>query len=72
MDVMAKCHPGDRVRLVRTTDPYTRLPVGARGTVRLIDGAGTVHIAWDDGHLLGLIPGADHFEVLLPLAQAHE
>jgi hypothetical protein len=56
--------PGDRLRLICTTDPHTRLSAGALGTVRFIDGCGTVHVAWDDGHVLGLIPGIDHFEIL--------
>jgi hypothetical protein len=66
--------PGDRLRLICTTDPHTRLSAGALGTIRFIDGCGTVHVAWDDGHVLGLIPGIDHFEILPgpPAATARE
>lgn len=53
---------GDRVRLVRTSDSYTQLKPGAEGVVELIDGLGTVHVCWDDGSRLGLIPGTDDFE----------
>lgn len=61
-----ECQPGDRLRLISITDPYTRLDAGATGTVGFIDDCGTVHVAWDDedGHMLGLIPGTDHFEIL--------
>lgn len=52
--------PGERVRLVRTTDPYTHLQPGDRGTVLRVDDAGTVHIAWDCGSTLGMVPGEDH------------
>lgn len=55
---------GDRVELVRCSDPYTRLESGARGTVRFIDDMGTVHIQWDDGANLGLISGADSWRVV--------
>ena len=54
---------GRRVRLIRCDDPYTRLQPGTRGRVTFIDGLGTVHVAWDDGSRLGLIPGVDQWEV---------
>ena len=50
---------GDRVELIHTSDAYTHTTPGTRGTVRLIDSLGTVHVAWDDGGRLGLIPGED-------------
>ena len=53
-----------RVRLIYTTDVYTRLQPGDEGTVLRVDDAGTVSIKWDDGTLLGLIPGVDRWEVI--------
>lgn len=47
--------PGDRVRLIRTTDKHTKLQPGALGTVSFIDSLGTVHVRWDDGTRLGLV-----------------
>jgi Domain of unknown function (DUF4314) len=35
---------GDRVELIHTSDPYTRLTPGTRGTVTFIDDRGTVHV----------------------------
>jgi hypothetical protein len=55
---------GDRVRLIRTTDPLTVLRRGALGTVTFIDDVGTVHIRCDDGSYLGLIPGIDRWEAI--------
>jgi hypothetical protein len=49
---------GDRVRLVRCTDTYTKLEPGALGTVVYVDGLGTVHVDWDSGSKLGLIEEA--------------
>jgi hypothetical protein len=54
---------GDRVELVSTDDPCTSLRPGARGTVTLVDSLGTVHVTWDDGSTLGLVPGRDRFKV---------
>jgi hypothetical protein len=56
--------PGDRVRLVSTADLDTRLQPGAVGTASLVDDRGTVHVRWDEGSTLGLIPGVDRWEVI--------
>ena len=55
---------GDRVELVSTTDPYTSLKPGDQGTVFSIDALGTVHIKWDNGSNLGLVPGVDKWRVI--------
>lgn len=55
---------GKRVRLLHCSDEYTPLKRGALGTVRLVDDMGTVHVKWDDGSTLGMIPGVDNWEVL--------
>lgn len=55
---------GQRVRLISTNDPYTKLRSGTEGTVTLVDSMGTVHVSWDDGSSLGLIPNEDRWEVL--------
>lgn len=52
-----KANVGDRVRLVRCSDEYTRLDT-------LIDALGTVHVKWDNGSM-GMVPEAgDRFEVI--------
>ena len=57
-------NPGDRIRLVRCTDEWTRLTPGALGTVTVIDSVGTVHVRWDGGGTLGLVPDEDAWEVV--------
>ena len=54
-----KCKPGDRVILKSTSDPYTKLVPGDTGTVSFVDAIRTVHVDWDVGSTLGLIPGED-------------
>jgi hypothetical protein len=62
---MTTVEPGDRVRLLRTTDQHTRLQPGTEGTVTMIDAVGTVHVDWDDGSRLGMVAAAgDRFEVI--------
>jgi hypothetical protein len=59
-----KMEIGDRVELVYTSDKYTKLKPGDRGTIRLIDDMKTVHIKWDNGEGLGMIPGEDEIKVI--------
>lgn len=56
--------PVARVRLISMDDPYSRLQPGDEGTVRFIDDAGTVHVDWDNGSGLGLVPGVDSYHVI--------
>lgn len=53
-----------RVRLIYTSDEYTTLSPGAEGSVTGVDDAGTVHVRWDNGSTMGLIPGEDEWEEL--------
>ncbi len=55
---------GRTVRLIRCEDAHTHLLPGITGVVLLVDGAGTVHVLWENGHRLGLIPGIDSWEVV--------
>jgi len=49
---------------MRSADPRTRLASGAEGTVLFTDDAGTVHVQWDTGSTLGLVPGVDRWDEL--------
>lgn len=53
---------GKRVRLIHCADLYARNPSGLEGTVTLIDDVGTLHVRWDNGSTLGLVPGQDRWE----------
>ena len=49
---------GTRVELVRMNDPQAP-PIGTRGTVRGVDDAGSIMVAWDNGSGLSVAYGAD-------------
>jgi hypothetical protein len=55
---------GRRVRIIRCADRYSPRPHGLEGKVIAVDDVGTVHVLWDDGSRLGLVPGDDLWEVL--------
>ena len=56
--------PGTRIQLIGMDDPYAPVPSGTRGTVMLVDDAGTIHPKWDNGRTLGVIPNVDDFRKL--------
>lgn len=51
---------GDRVRVIhfdiQTYDDNLTVPSGTEGTVRDIDDGETIHVQWDNGAQLGLLP----------------
>lgn len=54
---------GTRIRLIYMEDARA-VPSGSEGTVRLVDDAGTIHVNWDNGRSLGIIPDVDSFEII--------
>lgn len=57
---------GKRVRVLHMDDPYSPVPTGTEGTIRHIDGIGQIHVKWDNGSTLALIPGVDVYTILDP------
>lgn len=55
---------GMRVKLISMDDPYTSLKEGAEGTIDHVDGMGQIHVNWDNGSRLALIPEEDQFTIL--------
>ena len=55
---------GTRIRLNHMDDPYAPIPPGTTGSVDYIDDAGNVHMKWDNGRTLSLIPGEDDFTII--------
>ena len=55
---------GKRIELVLTTDKFTTLKPRDRGTVDFVDDLGTIHVTWDNGSNLGLVPGEDQYKLL--------
>lgn len=62
--------PGDRVKLLcpmelddelaaKLGKEFEDVPMGTCGTVRVIDAGGTIHVEWDNGRSLGMIPDLD-------------
>ena len=58
--------PGTRIRLNSMNNPYAPVTPGTEGVVDVVDDDGQLHMKWDNGRTLALIPGEDSFTVLPP------
>lgn len=55
---------GTRVMLEVLDDPYSKLTSGDCGTVFFVDDIGQIHVHWDRGSSIALIPGVDSFHTI--------
>jgi len=55
---------GKQVKLISMDDPYTKLKNGDKGIIIFVDDIGQIHVQWDNGSSLALIPGEDKYEIL--------
>lgn len=56
--------PGTRLVLHHMEDPFAPVPPGTRGTVDCVDDQAQIHMQWDNGRRLAIIPGVDSFRKL--------
>lgn len=57
--------PGTRIELIHMDDQYA-VPAGTHGSVNYVDDAGQIHIVWDNGRSLAIVPQVDNFRKLTP------
>lgn len=55
---------GTRIELNHMDDPYHPVPEGTLGTVKHVDDAGQIHVKWDNGRGLALVPNVDDFHIV--------
>ena len=67
-----KYPPGTRIVLNCMNDSFVPVEPGTRGTVRYVDDAGQLGVAWDNGRSLRLIPGENSFRKLTQQEIAQE
>lgn len=53
---------GTRLELISMEDPYAPIESGTKGTVEFVDDMGQIHMKWDNGRTLALIPSEDEFK----------
>ena len=55
--------PGVRVVVLKMDDPWP-IEAGTQGPVDHVDDIGTIHVKFDNGRFIGLIPDMDAFEIV--------
>ena len=63
LPVSKKPMKGRSITLIHTNDEYTNLKPGDKGTVHHVDDALHVHVNWENGSTLAMIPGVDKFKI---------
>ena len=66
-EIKNKYKAGMKVRLIKMYDYIEPIPPLTTGIIEHIDDIGTLHVIWEGGKRLGLIPGVDEFEVICPV-----
>ena len=64
--------PGTRILLEDMVDQFAPVCSGMRGSVVHVDDAGQIHMKWDNGRSLALIPELDSFRTLSEAELAEE
>ena len=54
---------GKRVRCIEMNDPFPIKP-NEEGTIQFVDDIKNIHVKWDFGSSLSLVPDADKYEIL--------
>ncbi len=60
---------GTRIELDNMEDTWA-VPAGTKGTVDYVDDAGQIHMSWDNGRSLALIPDVDSFHRITEQSQS--
>ena len=64
VEAVRRMYPaGTRVKLNRMKGEG-RMSPGLEGSIQFIDDIGDIHVDWDNGSTLALIPGEDSFSVI--------
>ena len=61
---MDKTLEGKRIRLTEDMDDPQPIRAGEEGTIKFTDGIGQIHVNWDSGRSLAVIPNVDKFVIL--------
>ncbi len=64
VDALKKEYPqGTRVELISMAGE-PQMPSGIQGSVFFVDDIGQIHVEWDNGSTLALVPGEDSYHKL--------
>lgn len=64
MNIETKSLVGKRIMIIEMKDDPRPVESGTMGTIRHVDDLGTIHVNWDNGRSLGILPDVDTYEII--------
>lgn len=64
LEMLRKQYPAGAEVCLDHMEGESRMPSGLKGKVLCVDDAGQIHVKWENGSSLALIPGEDRVRVL--------
>lgn len=64
LELLRKRYPAGTEICLEYMDGENGMPSGLKGKVSCVDDAGQIHVNWENGRSLALIPGVDHASVV--------
>jgi hypothetical protein len=55
---------GKQIRMIEMIDDPRPIENGTMGVVYHVDSLGTLHVHWENGRTLGVVPNVDKFEFI--------
>ena len=55
---------GKQIRMVEMVDDPQPIESGTIGVIYHVDSLGTIHVHWENGRTLGVVPNVDKYEVV--------
>lgn len=59
---------GKRIKMIKMANDPNPIEPGAMGTIKMVDGIGQLHVNWDNGRTLAVIPDKDEYVVVDEMA----
>lgn len=63
-EIKEKYPIGSRIKLLKDMDDKQPILAGTIGIIDYIDSEGQLHMKWENGRSLALLPDIDHFEII--------
>lgn len=64
MSIKENIQKEQKIKCIKLEDSFNPVPSGTVGTVEYVDDANQIHMNWENGSSLALIPDLDEFEVI--------
>ncbi|MEF9939140.1 MAG: DUF4314 domain-containing protein [Clostridium sp.] len=72
VEMLRKRYPKGTPVCLDSMDGESQMSAGLKGEVLFVDDAGQIHVGWENGSFLALVPQVDRFHTAAPPEKKHE